>query len=192
MRDILIASENIASAVHYGLIHNGHPTYEHLLNVVGRVYEYEPNPSDEIIAAAWLHDALKYTDTTSMEIGKTLSRRVARICELVTDPGGKIIGGGKRKGAIRAEVKAQLYKNFLAETDNSLRADAGFIKCVDRFVNQHFVISTQNLEKAKTYINELPEFMKVFGVALIGKQNRETLWTDLFNQYAMLNQLVSE
>ena len=114
LRDILTASENWASAAHYGKTHNGHPTFTHLTEVVTKIYEFDND--DEIVAAGWLHDTLKYTDTQSWEISKTLSRRTARIVELVTDP----------PGFNRLDIKAELYKNLWNEANAFTRADAGF------------------------------------------------------------------
>lgn len=178
MRNFIIASENIASAVHVGLKHNGHPTYEHLVQVVDTIKEFEPEATDELIASGWLHDSLKYTSMTVRDISMVTTRRVAHICEVITDPGDKIIGGGKRIGANRKEVKAALYAQFVNEPDKSVKIDASFIKCVDRIVNMR---SANTPEKIKTYIEEFPEFMHVYG-AWLGER-RKAVWFALFEEY---------
>jgi len=174
LRDILTASQNWASAAHYGKTHNGHPTFEHLTEVVTKIYEFDND--EEVIAAGWLHDTLKYTDTQSWEISKTLSRRAARIVELVTDP----------PGYNRLDIKAELYKNLWNESNAFIRADAGFLKSVDRFCNQRNAIATLNTEKIATYIAEFPDFIRFVANQMMHptyRPGRHRLWTQLFQQY---------
>lgn len=192
-RDITLASENWASAAHNGLVHNGHPTYAHLQDVVNTLLEFDRGSPDyqtydDTIAAAWLHDALKYTNTSSAEIGKTLGRRVGRIVELTTDPGAKQLKGSTNAGT-RSEVKQLAHAQFLAEPDQGIREEAGFIRCVDRYCNQRSAIAQLATGKMQTYLDEAADFLRVYGTTLMlspRKAHRVQLWNALIAQHADL------
>lgn len=191
-RDITTASENWASAAHYGLIHNGHPTYRHLQEVVATLLEIEAlsnkEVDDELVAAAWMHDTLKYTATTPIEIGRTLSRRVGRICELTTDPGARELKG-LATPATRAAVKQAAYAEFQAEPNQSIREAVALVRCCDRFCNQRSAIAAESASKIDTYLDEFADFMRVYGSMLIaspGHSHRVALWDRLIEQHAEL------
>lgn len=174
MRDFTVASENLASAAHFGLVNFGHPSYQHLLSVVGLLYETIPGATDELIAAAWLHDTLKYTDTTELDIRRITTNRVAAICQLVTDPGGRITPTSVR--AERAVVKAALYANFRAETNPSILRDAAIIRLVDRAANHRTALYQQNEEKIRIFTSEYAEYRRVYvGEHLYGFYPREQI-----------------
>lgn len=192
-RDITTASENWASAAHNGLIHNGHPTRDHLTDVVTTLIEFDRSDDgyqtyEDTIAAAWLHDALKYTDTTSLEIGRTLGSRVARIVELTTDPGARSLKGAA-SNEVRSQIKQAAYRLFSAERDVSIREEAGFIRSVDRYCNQRTAIAQGVVDKMEVYLSEAPDFLRVYGTALLGserKSHRIRLWNALVTQHAGL------
>lgn len=185
-RDILVAAENWSAAAHVGMIHNNHPTKLHLEEVVAKLIDIETagsrRPYDDTVAAAWLHDTLRYTNTTPEEIGKTLSRRTARLVELTTDPGSK---GVARTLEERQISKAMAHAQFIAEPDMNVRAEAGLIRCVDRFCNQRSALATRHLRKAEVYRDEFSTFMSVYGITLIDARfaHRQTLWAQLFVQH---------
>ena len=191
MRDITTASENWASAAHNGLVHNGHPTREHLIDVVSTLVEFDRGSDgyqtyEDTIAAAWLHDALKYTNTTSTEIARTLGKRVSRIVELTTDPGARGLKG-VATNETRAQIKQAAYAVFLAEKDPSIREEAGFIRSVDRYCNQRSAIAQGAIVMMEMYLAETPEFLRVYGTTLLGsdhKKHRVHLWDALIAQHA--------
>lgn len=175
MRDVLTASANWASAAHFAKTTAGHPTIEHLRKVVELLEQFTKD--DEILAAGWLHDTLKYTNTTKDEIGKTLSRRIAQIVWLVTDP----------DGVDRAQRKQALYARFLAEPNLYIRTDAAFLKCVDRVVNMRDALNENDTKRMLMYIEEHPDFMRVFGVGLLNDPTRLALWNWLFQLYGQIH-----
>lgn len=175
MRDVLTASVNWASAAHHAKTTAGHPTIEHLGKVVSLLQEFTQD--DEILAAGWLHDTLKYTRTTKDEIGKTLSRRIAQLVWLVTDPDGET----------RDLRKARLYERFLAEANTYIRKDAAFLKCADRIVNMRDALNENDTPRMLMYIAEHPDFMRVFGVNLLIDPTRVALWNWLFQLYGQIH-----
>jgi len=196
MRDILVASENWASAAHHGLLHDGHPTLVHLGEVVAKLHEVEiagcAPPSEDTVAAAWLHDTLRYTNTAAWEIGKTLNRRVQEIVELMTDPGPRPV---RHTGydAARANSKALAYTRFKFVEDQSLRREAGLLRCVDRFCNQRSALAGYRTDKVRTYAAEFADHMRVYGITLLDPKvpHRVTLWNELMGQYAEMAVVLS-
>lgn len=172
MRDVLTASENWSRAAHYAKTTAGHPTYEHLAKVVELLTQYTQD--DEILAAGWLHDTLKYTNTTKEEIGKTLSRRIAQLVWLVTDPDGET----------REQRKAKLYEKFIAEPNVFLRKDAAFLKCVDRVVNMQDALRDNDTKRMLQYDAEFPDFMATYGFDLLKDPTRRPIWNMLFRLFS--------
>ena len=183
-RDILTAGQNWAAAAHVGLIHNGHPTRIHLEDVVRTMLEFDTVPGhqtyEDTVVAAWMHDTLRYTDTTAAEIGRTLGGRVAGIVRLTTDPGAK---GPTRTPEERRESKRLAYAQFMAETDSSIRREAGFIRCVDRFVNMRTAVEQGVTRKIEAYRDEMPDFLRVYGMVLIdpARPHRQRLWDEIIH-----------
>lgn len=182
-RDIVTSGANWAAAAHFGRLHNGAPSKHHLEEVVAKLLDIETLPgseaSEDTVAAAWLHDTLRYTDTCAAEIGKTLGRRVGQLVTLTTDPGAR---GVSRTPEERAESKRLAYLQFQAETDVGLRAEAGLIRCVDRFVNMRSAIAQKVQRKIEVYRMEWPDFVRVYGVTLLDPRHphRQRLWNELF------------
>ncbi len=179
MRDVLTASENWSRAAHYAKTTAGHPTYEHLKKVVDFLAQFTTD--DEILAAGWMHDTLKYTNTTREEIGKTLSRRIAQLVWLVTDP----------EGVDRADRKARLYAKILAEPNVFYRTDAAFLKCADRIVNMRDALNENDTKRMLMYVAEHPDFMRVFAVDLLRDPTRRPLWDWLFQLYGQIHTRLS-
>lgn len=119
----------------------GELPYEFHLEAVVR--ELPENASEELKAAAWLHDTVEDTSVTLFEIRELFGGKVARLVDVVTD----------EPGANRKERKAGMYKKLVAGP-----AEGRALKLADRLANMR--ASAENPKKKAMYRKEFPEFIK--------------------------------
>jgi len=117
------------------------PYVYHLLKVVSLV-QTTPSCTMDLLAAAWLHDALEDTDATEEEILALTNPRVLEIVKTVTDKPGK---------NRRARHEAT-YPGI------ALDRDATILKVCDRLANVTHSIMTKDVGKFRMYKKELPYF----------------------------------
>ena len=141
----LQAIENFAAEKHKGQTYGGtHYTY-HLKKVVERVM-VSPRCSEDLIAAAWLHDVLEDTDATPEEILAISNQRVLTLVQLLTD----------KQGKNRRERHEATYPLI------ALDPDAVVIKLADRFANLSSGLITDDISKLKMYRKEQEYFRSIF------------------------------
>lgn len=87
MKDLIIRAEQFAQERHYGQFRKGaakEPYIIHLKEVSSLVKKY--GGSDEVIAAAWLHDTIEdCPPTTEIELKESFGSKVASIVSELTD-----------------------------------------------------------------------------------------------------------
>lgn len=147
----------VACKAHEGQRYGDLPYRFHLQEVVSSLPE---SASDEIVAAAWLHDAVEDTDLTLDEVRDTFGGHVARIVDFVTDSPGENRRERKRKTnerLMRAPVEART------------------VKLADRIANMKASIENPGL--AKMYRREFPDFIRAAG---FDRENAELVQRLLF------------
>lgn len=151
--DLVTRARAFAIAAHVNTKYGDLPYEYHLKAVVKELgdgwpdgYGYVALHSDEVIAAAWLHDVVEDTDVTLGDIIEEFGGKVARLVDAVTD----------ESGEDRKARKAGMYKK-LAKAPVGARA----IKLADRIANTK--ASIENPVMAKLYREEFPEFIKIVG-----------------------------
>lgn len=146
MKDALVVkAAQFAAQKHKGQIRKGRdecPYIDHLKSVANVIAEVGGIDDPQIIAAAWLHDTLEDTETTSEELEATFGKRVRRLVEEVTDD----------KSLPKAERKQQQIQH-----SPELAPDAVLIKLGDKISNIIDVTHTPpvhwNLERRKWYLD---------------------------------------
>lgn len=116
--------------------------YEYHLKAVVEELRRHGWDSEEVIAAAWLHDVVEDTHVTLHDIRTEFGCRVARLVDCVTD------GEGPNR---KARKEAMYNKMVLAPVA------AAAIKLADRIANT--VASMENPSLSAMYRKEFPEFM---------------------------------
>jgi (p)ppGpp synthase/HD superfamily hydrolase len=106
-----------------------------------------PTASQELVAAAWLHDAVEDTHVTLHDVRQTFGGHVAQLVDCVTD------GDGDN----RKERKAAMYKKLAAGPMEARR-----LKLADRVANTR--ASIESPKRAAMYAKEFPEFIRIAGV----------------------------
>lgn len=147
----------------------------HLSLVVGVLHRFGHDDED-MIAAAWLHDALEDTSVTTREIGMQTNHRVAELVFLVTDG----------DGANRKQKKTAMYVKMLAEGRWDVRTRAINLKLADRIANVEAAMlrsadaggrPTQGTKYLATYKDEHDSFRG----ALHGAGGDASMWQYLDN-----------
>jgi (p)ppGpp synthase/HD superfamily hydrolase len=136
-------AKEFAVAVHddQGLRY-GEFSYEHHLKHVVNVLLELGETNKDVLASAWLHDAVEDTGVSIELIRELFGERVSAIVSAVTD----------EPGANRKERKAKTYLKIAADPD------ALTVKLADRIANVEHSKSAKNLRMFKMYQKEQLEF----------------------------------
>lgn len=102
--------------------------------------------SEEVIAAAWLHDTVEDTPATLHEIRTLFGGKVARLVDSVTD----------EPGETREARKALTYRKLAVAP-----VEARTLKLADRVANM--TASIENPKMKEKYRKEFPEFIRWVG-----------------------------
>lgn len=140
MKELIKKAHQFAVKKHEGQMYGDIPYICHLFAAVHNLY---PNPTQEAIAACWLHDIVEDTDTTREDIQREFGYGVALIVWAVTD--------GKEE--TRAQRKRGVYNKI-----RKAGTDAAIVKTADRMANIQYSFVTKNTEKLKMYCKEDSEF----------------------------------
>lgn len=148
---------------------------DHLRDVAENVRKhYDPhiNYSDvgEIVAAAWLHDVVEDTATTSDEICDVFGDRVGTLVELLTDKAGK------------NRVERHLKTYHLIRRD----PDATLIKLCDRRHNQ-----ARSIEYGERWAIMYQREYLHLKFALYNPGQFSPLWEELDEQYKQLEKILT-
>ncbi len=131
-----------ATELHAGQEYGDGPYTVHLEAVANEARLH--NLSDDIVAAAWLHDTLEDTNTTYEELVTLFGRKIALLVEGVTDEPGK----NRRERALKTLPKTR-----------TLGSDAVALKLCDRLANvKACVDGIGNVNLLKMYKQEYPVF----------------------------------
>lgn len=104
---------------------NGLPYYTHPIAVATRLLQFpETSINQDIICAAYLHDTLEDTDTTSEEITLKFNETVSKLVQEVTSD--------KRLIKERQQTDPQAKAKYLTGKINRMSKDARAIKLADR------------------------------------------------------------
>jgi guanosine-3',5'-bis(diphosphate) 3'-pyrophosphohydrolase len=121
---------------------DGSPYIDHPNSVARVLAEVGGVDDPEILAAAWLHDTLEDTDTTSEELISAFGKRVCRLVEEVSDD----------KSLLKEE-----RKQLQMEHAPMLSEDAVLIKLGDKISNVIEITNTPpikwSLERRKDYLD---------------------------------------
>jgi len=141
--DRVAMARNLAAMVHLdrGQRYDDSPYTTHLADVVDVLLEFDYIDKD-LLAAAWLHDAVEDTGLTLATIEYFCGRKVANLVECVTDA----------DAPTRAERKALTYVKIKSSPD------AVALKLADRIANMRFAVRTDNKRQQKMYRKEADEF----------------------------------
>ena len=146
MTGLITAAEALAIHAHAGQRYGELPYTYHLESVASHVRAATRVPASiydqEVIAAAWLHDAIEDTELTRDGISQQVSPRVARIVDAVTDG----------TGSNRAERKLRPYR--LIPTVPG----AVLVKVADRLANLDHCLRTGNTRLMRMYVDEHGSF----------------------------------
>jgi guanosine-3',5'-bis(diphosphate) 3'-pyrophosphohydrolase len=116
--------------------------FEHISEVAGLVQEQ--GGTDEMIAAAWLHDIVEDTDVTLSQIEEWFGSAISALVDGLTDP--------EDFEAMPLEQRKQLQADRIRELDDDVKR----IKLCDQLSNAGRVLSKPPLdwsaEKQRTYI----------------------------------------
>jgi guanosine-3',5'-bis(diphosphate) 3'-pyrophosphohydrolase len=142
---LVIKAAEFAAQKHEGQIRKGRdecPYIDHLKSVARVIAEVGGIEDPEILAAAWLHDTLEDTETTSEELKSTFGKRVCRLVEEVSDD---------------KELPKEVRKQRQIEHAPKLSADAVLIKLGDKISNVIDVTNTPpttwDLDRRKKYLD---------------------------------------
>lgn len=121
---IILKAAALAARAHAGVPrkHTGFPYIYHPARVAGRV-GILPGATEEMVAAAYLHDVLEDTTVTRAEIEEATNAQVGFYVDCMTNR-------SKGSGLSRAERKA-LDRKHLAEIPSEIK----LIKAIDRIDN---------------------------------------------------------
>lgn len=141
--DRVAVARNLAAMVHLdrGQRYDDSPYTTHLADVVDVLLEFDFIDKD-LLAAAWLHDAVEDTGLTLETVAYFCGDKVAALVSAVTDA----------EGANRAERKAKTYQKIKANPN------AVPLKLADRIANMRYSVKSGNLRQQKMYKKEAPEF----------------------------------
>jgi (p)ppGpp synthase/HD superfamily hydrolase len=141
--DRVAIARNLAAMVHMdrGQRYDDAPYSVHLTDVFDVLLEFDYIDKD-LLAAAWLHDAVEDTGLSLETVAYFCGDKVAALVESVTDA----------EGATRAERKAKTYQKIKA---NPLAVP---LKLADRIANMRYAVKTSNLRQQKMYKAEAAEF----------------------------------
>jgi guanosine-3',5'-bis(diphosphate) 3'-pyrophosphohydrolase len=141
-RDIEHKASIFAEERHKGQKHGIRPFREHLLDVVLVLSEFGYGDSHDLLAAAWLHDVVEDTNTTTKEIYEAFGNRIGDLVDALTDGPGKT----------RLEMKQKPYR-MLPKVEGGV-----IVKLADRIANVRNSISENASRYIKTYKSEYPGF----------------------------------
>lgn len=122
--NVILNAARFAAKLHEGQTrkYNGRPYIEHPNRIAGRVAN-RMDSSEEMVAAAFLHDTLEDCDVNAAQIATVCNFTVARIVSELTNP-------SKGSRAPRAERK-QMDREHIAKASQEARV----IKLLDRIDN---------------------------------------------------------
>lgn len=148
---------------------------EHLLDVANNIVKhYNPLINlasiTDIISAAWLHDIVEDTNTTTDEIEDKFGGAVARIVELVTD----------KNGRNRMERHLRTYHMIRRDPDALL------VKLCDRRHNQE-----RSIRHGERYLVMYEREYTYFKFALWTPDKFVELWEELDDQYEQMKRALS-
>ncbi|MFT4980087.1 MAG: (p)ppGpp synthase/HD superfamily hydrolase [Myxococcota bacterium] len=163
MEDKISRARALAAAVHAGQRYGTSPYTVHLAAAVA-VLERFGFTDPELLAAAWLHDALEDTALSRETLAAQLGDRVASLVDAVTDG----------PGTSRAERKARPYSLI------PLTPDAILIKLADRIANVESAQTSKPRLLAMYRLEQLTFRSKLSqpGVALPMWTHLESLFVD--------------
>lgn len=119
MTDLVETARSMATKAHATQRYGDLPYTVHLGDVVEVLRRFELADDVELIAAAWLHDAVEDTELTVPQVRAVLGERVASLVDAVTDG----------PGANRRERKARPY-TMIPKTPGAIA-----VKLADRIAN---------------------------------------------------------
>ena len=147
---IILEAASFAKLKHSGQTrkYNGTPYIFHPCRVAGRLATHR-DATDEMVAAAYLHDVLEDTGTTVEELRSKFGTQVAELVDSLTNK-------SKETGLPRAERK-RLDKERISE----ICYRAKLIKLMDRIDNLREIDLANDAEFAKMYANESLSLLEV-------------------------------
>jgi guanosine-3',5'-bis(diphosphate) 3'-pyrophosphohydrolase len=132
----------LAEVFHQNQKYGNEPYTKHLRDVVDVLKRFGITNSD-VLAAAWLHDAVEDTPLTIETVKEEFGDDVASLVYAVTTEPGKN----------RKERNAKTYPKIAAQPE------AIYLKLADRIANVEASLGN-NKEKLKMYQKEFPDFLK--------------------------------
>ena len=158
--DLIKAAKTFAQNRHRKIMHtrkySGEP-YEFHLEAVAALIETTGRYSEEVIAAAWLHDVVEDTGTPICEIETRFGGSVARLVSELTDI-------SKPKDGNRA-IRKKLDREHLARSS----AEAKTIKLADLIHNAESIVKYDQ-KFAGVFVREMSLLLQVL------KEGDQELW----------------
>ncbi len=152
-------AREMALALHEGQMYGSVPYSSHLEDVSLTLHSFgHTNP--ELIAAAWLHDALEDTDITKEGIKEAVGQRVADLVDAVTDD---------PAGESRKERKARPMRIIPTVPG------AVLLKLADRIANVKRALTSDNPRYIKMYRGEQGNFREALYVEGVADAMWQTL-----------------
>jgi (p)ppGpp synthase/HD superfamily hydrolase len=143
--------------------YTGEPYITHPEAVVGLLQKYVTNASEEMLAAAWLHDVVEDTPVTLNEVRERFGNHIATLVENVTDVSRPEDGNRKTRKAIdRVHLSEAL-------------PEAKTIKLADIIHNTQSIVEHAP-EFAKIYLEEKRLLLEVL------KEGSAVLWAMAYDQ----------
>lgn len=153
--DLIEKARSFALKKHAGQMYGEAPYALHLADVARIADEY--GMSEEVIAAAWLHDTIEDTGTTVEKLTKLFGNRVALLVHLVSDPPG-LPNRKARKQALLERLTTEPARSTVY--DFMIRCDATALHLCDLIANVEDAVKN-NPKALKMYIKETPELIRL-------------------------------
>lgn len=167
---IILEAARFAKAKHFGVFrkHSNQPYIVHPARVAG-VISYLPNSTEEMVAAAWLHDVVEDCDVSHHEIFIKFGHYVSNLVAELTNPSKLYPNWPRRK-----------RKALDLEHARAMHKEAKMIKMVDRIDN--LLDYPLEIPEVKDFVRDLylPESIKLYNAikdadTWLGEQFGETL-----------------
>ena len=157
---LIASAKSIATSAHEGQRYGAGPYTDHLAAVEQVLIEFGHGEDHELRAAAWLHDVLEDTGTTTFDlIANGIPIRVIVLVDAVTDQSGKN----------RAERHLLTYPRI------ALIPDAVTLKLADRLANVRASATERRPELLNMYAQEHPEFIAAMPYRACDEEMRREL-----------------